>query len=118
MNGWRVMATVDADTFLRDHVKLFMAYKDENGISAVAPLVLEMTVPVPDTTDVTQISIPPTSIPRELAEQIFTQLGYLLLGVSDPIVEIQRLRRELIRANERVDNLINGIGRLGGKNAN
>lgn len=111
MNGWRVLSVQDSSTFLRDQIKLFMAYKDDKGLSAVAPLVLELGEPIPDHTLAEDIA--PTVIPYELAEQLFTQLGHILLGVTDSFTEITRLRRELNVANHRIDNLINGIGRLG-----
>lgn len=112
MTGWRVRAVEDDTTFLRDEIKLFMAYKDDDGFRAVSPILLELTECLPADT-----VVPPTTIPRELAEQIYNQLGHMLTGVSEPFDEIQRLRRELNESRKMLSNLINGIGRLGGKNA-
>lgn len=112
MTGWRVRVVVDDSTFLKDQIKLFMAYKDDDGFRAVSPLVLDLAEYFPTTTDV---PIEPTVIPRELAEQIYSQLGFVLVGVSEPFEEIRRLRSELAEARRMLGNLINGIGRLGGK---
>jgi len=114
VNGWRVLAVQDDSTFLRDQIKLFMAYKGEDGTSAVQPLVLEMHEPVPDAV-MTPSEIAPTIIPRELAEQIFTQLAWVLTGVSDPYATITQLRRDLNAANLRVDGLIDAMRKVGGR---
>lgn len=114
-HGWRVMIVRDADTFMQDQLKVFMAYRDSNGIATVNPLVINFNHPV-EPAEVTPVELPePTVIPTELAEELFEQLGYYLLGVGEPLREIMRLRAELKIANSRVDALIKGFGQLGGK---
>jgi len=113
VRGWRVMATQDDSTFLLDQIKLFMAYTDDQGFRAVLPLTLEMTEPIPD--GVTDRQVSATIIPRELAEQLYTQLAYVLLGVSDPVAEIVRLRRDLNASQKNLTDLITAIGKIGGK---
>lgn len=113
-NGWRVMASSDGDNFMRDEIKLYIAYRDDDGIRAVKPIVLELDDGASDSTATSDL--PPSVIPMELAEAIFEALGYQLLGISEPYNEIARLKRELKQERERVDKLISGIGRLGGVN--
>lgn len=116
MIGWRVLVVQDDSTFMRDELKLFMAYRDERGFSAVMPLALEMAEPIPE--GILDTEIKPTIIPRELAEQIFTRLSYVLTGVADPHTEITRLRRELQNSQRNLTDLITALGRLGVKHEN
>ena len=110
---WRVMVTQDETTFLRDQLKVFMVRKDEDGYRMVMPLEFVLGGPISDleTTD----EVKPSVIPRELAELLFEQLGYVLLGVADPIREIRRLRRDAEEKAKMLNSLIDSIGRLGGK---
>ncbi len=101
--------------FERDELLIYAIFKDNNGSKALKPIKFEVEgeyLP----TDV-KISTPlpePIVIKRELAEPLFEALAYTLLGVAEPIYEIQRLRRELTETKVRLDKLIDGIGRMGG----
>lgn len=115
--GWRVMANRDGYDFMRDELTVHIGYRDESGWRFVFPLEFKLDALVnPD--GVMPAEEPPASkIPTELAGALFDCLGHLLLGISDPYEEINRLKRELARERTRVDNLIAGVGRQGGQSA-
>jgi hypothetical protein len=103
--------------FARDELLIYVVFKDEKGTKGLKPIKFEVddkylylpTEPVEST------PLPePIVIKRELAEPLFEALAYTLLGVAEPIYEIQRLRRELTETKLRLDKLIDGIGRIGG----
>lgn len=61
------------------------------------------------------VELPSTVLPRELCELLLSALARYLLGAEgDVVATINRLRLELVQSNQRLDNLISGIGRLGG----
>lgn len=115
--GWRVMVEHDNTTFVRDQLRLFIVYGDPEGnMRVLNPVKFELGEVLPD--NATNEDVPePSTIPRELAELLFEKMGQHLLGVDNPIREIQRLRAELGQANRRLDKLIDGIGRLGGNHS-
>ena len=116
MSGWRVHVLQDESTFLRDQLKIFMAFRDEEGIRMVMPVAFELGELVSNSAIAADpLPVEPTVMPRELAEQLFSQLGYALLQVAEPYEEIKRLRRELAETKGMLSSLISGIGRLGGK---
>lgn len=56
-----------------------------------------------------------SALPRELAELLLTALGRYFLSVEgDLVITNQRLKRELARVTKQLEDLISGIGRLGG----
>lgn len=116
MNGWKVQVQQDADSFVRDRLTVYMAYRDDEGIRFVKPINWDLGDQLVKPEEVHSrnvLPMEPTYMPKELAERLFENLGYHLLGVGEPLREIQRLRAELSKANSRVDRLIEGIGRLG-----
>jgi hypothetical protein len=101
--------------FARDELLIYAIFKDTHGAKALKPIRFEVddTYLPTEVTDSTP-SPEPIVIKRELAESLFEALAYTLLGVAEPIYEIQRLRRELTETKLRLDKLIDGIGRMGG----
>lgn len=113
MAGWRVKIVTDEMSFLRDEIKLFMAYTDDNGVRMVAPLEFVLEAHTPKGVEVGTAAA--TMLPRELAEELFGALSYALTAVADPHHEIMRLKRELTETKKMLGDLISGIGRLGGQ---
>lgn len=115
-DGWRVMVDRNMGSFARDELNIYIAHRDHNGIRLLKPVEFELSEYLPEDAGY-EYPYGPTAIKTELAEILATQLTYHLLGIEDPVKEIQRLRAELGQANRRIEKLIDGIGRLGGNNS-
>lgn len=112
--GWRTMVDREGSSFFRDEVRVFIAHRVPDGLQVAEPLTLKLSDPIPlEASEVP--SMEPTILPRELAEALLNTLGHVLLGHGDMVSEICRLRHALATSERRVDQLIAGIGRLGGK---
>lgn len=115
MQGWRVRVE-HSYRFAYDELLLFIVKRDMEETRPLKPIVFELGDAIPEIPSSQDEQLQPTQISRELAEQLFEQLGYHLLGVAEPLREIHRLRRELEETKKRLDKLIDGIGRMGGNN--
>jgi hypothetical protein len=111
MREWRVKAEQDFADFAADRVAIFCGLRTNAGFQS-GRLSLTLDAPVEPGTLVDATSL---VIDRELAEVLAKALIPVLLDVSpdiDLVAEVQRLRQALSKSEQRVDALINGIGRL------
>lgn len=109
--GWRIMVNQDASPFMRDVVAINVAYRDADGLRILKPFTLELgDIVAPEAVE---LPLTPTEIPHDAAVTLLEALGHALLGKGDMVREIKMLRQQLHKAETRLDNLINGIGRLG-----
>jgi len=115
VSQWRVRVSRDgAGSFMRDELSIFIGCAGPNGAHYALPIEIKLSEAFPIDTSVVP-EFEPTRLPVELAEVLFEALTFTLTGVADPVREIAQLRRQLSDANKRLDNLIAGIGRMGGK---
>lgn len=117
-NGWRVRINNDATSFMRDEIRLHIAYRTDEGLRLAAPITITLGEPIPDDVTINPEFVP-TSLPTELAELLLSALGHALLGTdgADMARTIATLRAQLSKAEYRLDSLIEGL-RRGAINAN
>lgn len=112
--NWRARVEHDYH-FALDQLRLFVAKRIDT--ETIQPVQVEFRdlEPVESPAPI-EYTLPHTIIPRELAEVLMNAFAGALLGTEgrDLIAENQRLKRELRHTNHRLDNLITGIGQLGG----
>lgn len=99
--------------FARDEVIIKIVKHTQDGVVPIKLALSELPM-VPQNTEM-DVEIG-NAIPRELAELMLAAFGRYFLSSEGDLVETNaRLERELAKANLRLDNLISGIGKLGGK---
>lgn len=115
MNEWRVQVT-NHYSFALDQVHLVIGRVQDGMLYPIKPIEFEFLPGIPMGTSFDG-ELPVTVISRELAEQLVHRISFCLLGVDDPVNEIIKLRGELARTHRQLENLIDGIGRIGGNGA-
>lgn len=109
--------SVDADfNFMRDELVIHVVRRTQDGY---VPITLTFVEGDPVTFDATTEEggnpFPAFNMPRELAELWMATLAGYLLGVEGDLVRAnQDLKNRLQRSQTQLENLIAGIGRLGG----
>jgi hypothetical protein len=112
--------SVDADYhFAADLIQCRLVRRTLHGY---VPLTITIEEGEPMTVDAlsTTEAPPAFTMPRELAELMMATFAGYLLGVPDGdlVRANQELRHQLSRVTNQLDNLIAGIGRMGGADAN
>lgn len=104
-----------AESFMRDIVKVHIAYRSPDGtFTVVAPMPFTLGEGFPPGVEVRSELPASMEIPRDLAELLLNALGHAVLGAPRMADRIRDLEQQLRVSERRVDNLIAGIGRLGG----
>jgi hypothetical protein len=114
-NGSYRMA-VDADYhFAADLIQCRLVRKTQEGYVPLT-ITIEEGEPMKVSPHAVSEAPPPFTIPRDMAELFMGTFAAYLLGVPDGdlVRANQDLRHQLSRVTNQLDNLIAGIGRLGG----
>lgn len=109
--NYRMQINRDYNAFVRDELTL-MIIRSVGG--KTQPVILRLEY-ITDNLDETQ-QVPTSNLPTELCELLLTALARELLSAeSDLVKENHKLRNQLERVTKQLDNLIAGIGMLGGQ---
>jgi hypothetical protein len=114
-------ASQDSKFFIQDKVAIYAIYKDYDGATyrLIKPITFVHGEPQPIGT-ATRDNEPPTLVlPTDVAIEIMRQIAMVTYGRSedgttfDVLAKIRRLEAELVRERRHVDQLINGLEKLG-----
>jgi len=107
----------DSYRFAQDEVIVKIALRTQDGYRPVT-FTFYVGDEIPAGAAIAEVDAPvTTAIPRELAELMLAAFARHFLSAEGDIVQtVQRQKRELERVTKQLEDLIAGIGRLGGNN--